>query len=80
MRERDRGGQRHAGGLRADDDVDAELAGEAGAPGSEILQQLRVGVRALEVEWVHGGPAVVPAAGADADEPGSGGKAAGERL
>jgi len=78
-RERDRRGQRDAGGLGADDDVDAELAGEARAPGAEVAQQRRVGVRALQGERMDRRPAVIPAGGAGPDEAGGGRQPGGER-
>ena len=60
--QRHRRGQRDAGGLGADDDVDAEVAGEPRAAGAEVPQQRGVGVRDLERERMDGRPAVVPVA------------------
>jgi hypothetical protein len=78
-RQGDRGGERHAGRLGADDDVDVERPGEAGALGPQVAQEAGVGERALDRERLDRRAGAVEATAAGANEPGGRGEAGGER-
>ena len=78
--QRYRRGQRHPGGLRANNDLDADVWGEPSAPRPEIPEQLGIGVGALHRERMDRSSGVIPAAGAGSDEPGSRREASGEQV
>jgi hypothetical protein len=78
--QRYRRGQRHTGGLGADNDPDADVSREPSASRPEIPQQLVIGVGALHRERMDRSSGVIPASGAGSDQPGSRRDASGEQF